>query len=213
MKVHIQRKKIRHAYLRVKDEKSVDLSIPENYDDKMIQSILEDKQTWILEKQKAFKKKQTVHQSFLNRDKIYFLGESYDYEELHTMMQCQSFSSWQKAYDYLLYQKAPTYITELVVELCQKFDLPLPKVQFRKMKRRWGTCYPRQNKIILNRQLIFLPPKAIELVIMHEINHFKYPHHQKSFYDALEKWIPDHKERSQLLSDFALILNASEELR
>ena len=37
--------------------------------------------------------------------------------------------------------------------------------------------------------------KAIEYVILHELNHLKFPHHQREFYENLQKLMPDFRQR------------------
>ncbi len=74
---------------------------------------------------------------------------------------------------------------------------PLIKAQF--MKTRWGVCHVNKNTIVLNSALLLKPLAAIEYVVAHEYTHFLHPNHQKGFYDALSKIMPDYRQRRQLL--------------
>ena len=38
---------------------------------------------------------------------------------------------------------------------------------------------------MINRALVFLPEKYLEEVIVHEVAHLKFPHHQKDFRDLV----------------------------
>ncbi|WP_178140096.1 M48 family metallopeptidase, partial [uncultured Campylobacter sp.] len=40
---------------------------------------------------------------------------------------------------------------------------------------------------------------AVRYVVLHELTHMLYPHHQKSFYDFIEKIMPDYKKQEQIL--------------
>jgi len=60
----------------------------------------------------------------------------------------------------------------------------------RNMKKRWGSCTPR-NRIIINSELIKAPKGCIEYVLVHEMCHLKYHNHSKSFYSIQSKLMPD----------------------
>lgn len=69
----------------------------------------------------------------------------------------------------------------------------------RSMKRRWGTCYPGANKIILASQLATKPPLCLEYVITHELLHFTWPNHGREFKTALARCWPQWRQLDQLL--------------
>ncbi len=57
----------------------------------------------------------------------------------------------------------------------------------------WGNCNPKLNLISLNQRLIFFRKEVIEYVIHHEIAHYTYQHHQKTFWNLVEEYCPDYK--------------------
>jgi len=64
--------------------------------------------------------------------------------------------------------------------------------------QRWGYC--RKNRsIVFNWQLIALPPKLAEFVIIHEYVHLSYLNHQDGFHRKLTSIIPDYKQREKKL--------------
>lgn len=67
-----------------------------------------------------------------------------------------------------------------------------PQLVIRRMKRRWGSLTPTK-KIILNPELIKVPVKCIDYVIIHELCHLVYPHHGKEFYELQEQIMPDYR--------------------
>lgn len=64
----------------------------------------------------------------------------------------------------------------------------------RKMKARWGTCYPERKLININLYLAKRPIKEIESVVLHELIHLKYRHHTKDFFNEVKKYMPDYDE-------------------
>ena len=74
------------------------------------------------------------------------------------------------------------------------------RVVVRKMTTRWGSCNSRKGYINLSLNLIKKAPELVEYVVLHELTHLIYPHHQKSFYDFIVKLMPDFKTREQRLN-------------
>lgn len=74
------------------------------------------------------------------------------------------------------------------------------RVVIRKMTTRWGSCNSRKGYINLSLNLIEKAPELVEYVVLHELTHLIYPHHQKSFYDFIAKLMPDFKTREQRLN-------------
>jgi hypothetical protein len=81
----------------------------------------------------------------------------------------------------------------------QYLELPATQLQFRKMKRRWGSCSSK-GSITLNTELIKKDFSLIDYVIVHEICHLKVPAHNKAFYSLVESILPDWKKRKKLLN-------------
>ena len=86
-----------------------------------------------------------------------------------------------------------------------KYGLKKPTVVIKRMKTRWGSCVPKKDKIILNMELIRAPAHCIEYVILHELIHLKYSHHNKDFYDFLSLIMSDWQERKSKLEHITMI--------
>ena len=79
------------------------------------------------------------------------------------------------------------------------FDVPLPKICFRKMKSRWGSCTADCGKITLNTMLTEKPLMCIRYVIAHELAHFVVQDHSERFYKVLDIVMPEHKEIRKMM--------------
>jgi predicted metal-dependent hydrolase len=76
--------------------------------------------------------------------------------------------------------------------------LPPPRLQIRRMQRRWGSCTP-SGTLILNTTLIRAPRTCIDYVITHELCHLRHADHSPEFYRLLSLAIPDWEERKTRL--------------
>lgn len=84
--------------------------------------------------------------------------------------------------------------------LFNRFDIGVPKMEIRRMKNRWGSCTPK-GKILINPELIKVPRRCIEYVVIHELCHLVVPLHNKKFYEVLTEVMPEWerwKERLEL---------------
>jgi predicted metal-dependent hydrolase len=72
----------------------------------------------------------------------------------------------------------------------------------RKMRGRWGSCNPRDARILFSLSLARVPPQCLDYVIVHELAHLLVPSHDKRFYDLVELHCPDWKAVRRLLRDW-----------
>ncbi len=94
---------------------------------------------------------------------------------------------------------------ERIYPIFEKLEIKYPTIKLREMKSRWGSCMPIKNQITLNKKLLKTPIHCIEYVVVHEFCHFIHPNHSKSFYDLVEKIMPDYKFRKKELEKYAVI--------
>lgn len=98
-------------------------------------------------------------------------------------------------------QRAGIYFKRMLTESLGHFEsygLPVPQLKLRQMPTRWGSCTP-SGVINLNPDLIKAPGSCIEYVIVHEICHLINRNHDKSFYELLERILPDWQRRKHVL--------------
>jgi len=69
-------------------------------------------------------------------------------------------------------------------------EFKVSELVLRTMDKRWGSC-TSDGKIILNTILVKAPKACIEYVLVHELCHLKYPHHNKAFYELQTLLMPD----------------------
>ncbi len=79
-------------------------------------------------------------------------------------------------------------------------------LRVRTMKTRWGTCNVRTHVITLNTLLACYPPKCLEYIVVHELAHLLEPNHSPRFHAIVEQYLPDWRERKQLLRTFSFVI-------
>jgi predicted metal-dependent hydrolase len=79
-----------------------------------------------------------------------------------------------------------------------KRDAPTPRVRYRRMAKRWGSCSPK-GAVTLNTELGKAPLHCIDYVVVHELCHLLHPHHDQRFHRLLSGILPDWKHRKDRL--------------
>jgi len=89
--------------------------------------------------------------------------------------------------------QARRHLVPRVQELSQRHRLPIARVTVRSQRTRWGSCSER-NSISLNEKLIFLPPRLVSQLMVHELCHTVYHNHSKEFWALVEALSPRCRE-------------------
>ena len=87
----------------------------------------------------------------------------------------------------------------LLGEISTQTGLGFNRLSIRSQKTRWGSCSIRGN-ISLNDQLLFMPAKTVEYLMIHELCHTRHLNHSKAFWGLVEHHCPDYRNHEQLLS-------------
>jgi len=100
-----------------------------------------------------------------------------------------------------LYSEA--FITQRVEYFAKKMQLTYTKLQFRKMKSRWGSCNSR-GEIVLNSELTKVAAPLIDYVVVHELAHLIHMNHSKAFHSLVQNYLPEAKESRKELKQIHL---------
>ncbi len=91
-------------------------------------------------------------------------------------------------------------IKDVILGVCEKvypyyaqLGIRYPKIKFRKMVSRWGSCHNGKGVLTFNTNLMYASYECIEYVVLHEFTHFLQPNHSQKFYSELEKVCPNWK--------------------
>ncbi|WP_319372138.1 YgjP-like metallopeptidase domain-containing protein [uncultured Ilyobacter sp.] len=74
------------------------------------------------------------------------------------------------------------------------------KIRVKPLKSSWGICYSNGN-ITLNIKLIKADLKIMKYVIIHELCHLLHHNHSKEFWNEVKKFFPEYKEAKKILKD------------
>ncbi|MBR2877168.1 MAG: M48 family metallopeptidase [Clostridia bacterium] len=218
----LSRKNVKNLNLRVKPDGTIFISASNRVTQEKIDSFLEEHADFILnalrryEELEASKPKELEYKT---GEKIKILGSERlikieegaknqvecDKEILAlTVKNTQDFEMKKKTVEKWKRAQAELVVKEICEAMYPYFKLYVPEypqIKFRKMVSRWGSCQPSTNILTFNTSLIEVPVSCIEYVVAHEFTHFLEANHSKSFYNKLERVMPDWKERRNILNN------------
>ena len=219
----VEKKKIKNMYLKVKKDKKIIVEIPIRMSLNIAKEFVKNKVKWIKKQQELcdMREKKKEKLEFKNGETIYLLGKKYklelieqknnyveiDKENIKIYIKEKYINDEnyiEKFYEKWLKTYALNIFKTLTIQyqaMLQKYNIKVPKIEVRQMKSRWGSCIPAYNKVVFNLQLIQAPVCCIEYVVLHELSHFKYQNHSKNFYNFIEGFMPDWKERKRILNN------------
>ena len=101
----------------------------------------------------------------------------------------KSLNKYLTKYIYAIYEERLNYWYSIFEE-----KIPVPNLKIRKMASRWGVCNIKNHNVTLNLELSKYNIRCLDYVIVHELSHFIYHNHSKSFWNLVSKYYPNYKK-------------------
>lgn len=216
-------KRVKNINLRVRDDGTVGISAPQGVSVEQVEGILRKRETFLLQAMDKFQELEELApktRTYTDGEVWYLLGRPYrltveagkenalweEGETLHMQVRDpgslalreKTFRAWQKA---RCAQICET-VCRSVYPSFQAQGVAFPEIRVRFLTSRWGSCKPKAGLLTFSSQLAEAPLPCVEYVVCHEFTHFLHPDHSKAFYAALERVLPDWKERRRLLNTY-----------
>jgi predicted metal-dependent hydrolase len=216
----LERKRVKNINLRIRPNGTVYVSANKRVSLKTIEEFLRKKSDFILtnlDKYAEMKKFAPTEKEYVTGEAFAYLGRDLRLQvkqgvrnEINsdgvylylTVKNVDSIETKRRAVQKWAESECRRVLTEIVENtypIFEKYGVPFPKLIFREMSSRWGSCQPRRSVITLNKRLLEVPRECAEYVVMHEFAHFIHLNHSKQFYEFLSTLMPDWKERKAIL--------------
>lgn len=210
--------KRRSIGLRI-DDRGLTISAPLRASEKWLHSVLQDKANWVVEKLDGWQTRKPAE--ILWRD-----GETIDYlGELLVLRVAQSLfasppnrrgkdlwvfvaddgeiahiekivSRWYQGEAQIIFEQRAAHYAQLL-------DVSPRAIRLSSAKAQWGSC-TASGTVRLNEQLVKLPQRLIDYVVVHELAHLRELNHSAAFWRIVESVCPDYASLRSELKDIAL---------
>ncbi len=200
------------------DDRGLTVSIPLRASEKWLHSVLQDKAFWVLEKLDGWQACKPPEIRWQNGEKIDYLGELLELRVVQSLFATpahqrnnelwvfvadddnhyieQSVSEWYRQQAEKLFVRRAAYFSPLLNVMPREVKLSEAKTQ-------WGSCNA-QGSVRLNVQLIKLPERLIDYVVVHELAHLRELNHSASFWRVVKSVCPDYARLRGELRDVAI---------
>lgn len=207
----LERKNVKHARIRVSENLSVRVLVPENFDCTDIQNLIKKKQNWIDKNLNKFKGR--TEKIKLHDNQILLFGNKYTYfyrSEFHNRVVVnQEYKTIQSKTNLLdddeqlkWYKRfAKRHINQRLIDVSSQHKYEYNKVFIRDQSTKWGNCSTEKN-LSFNWRLIKTPHFVIDYLIFHELVHTRIMNHTNKFWTELKSLYPEYQEAIKWLDKY-----------
>lgn len=223
VEIELLRKNVKNINLLIRPDFSITLSANPSIPDEAILDYIEKKKSWIsnrIGKFKQTKSENVIEHEYVSGESFKFLGKQYRLLVEYTsstervilsdgylklfVREKRKMATKARLIDEWYRENASNVFAESlhrIYPLISESAIGLPSIEFKIMKKRWGSCLRSKGIILLNLELIKAPKYCIDYVVFHELVHFIHKDHNSYFFETLSVKMPDWKQRKSLLDE------------
>ena len=207
--------KRRSIGLRI-DDNGLTVNVPLRSSEKWLNSVLNEKADWVIEKLGSWQTKKKEKQLWLEGEKIAFRGETLTLRIIPSLFNTppqlrgeqlylhvtditnegkieKAIAKWYRDEAERVFQECVTHYAPLMSVLPKQIKLTSARTQ-------WGSC-TTQGVVRLNWNLVKMPLHLIDYVVVHELAHLIEMNHSAAFWRIVESACPEYlKFRAELRS-------------
>lgn len=197
----------RYTYFRFRADKTLEIVLPRGRKVDLA-SAIKNRQTWIVKHYEQISQSRRI----LDEDQVMFGGEhlklifeeSQEKEELlhdpirkEVTVRSSERSRIRELVRRWFLKETSRYVVAKLEGLSGELDVKYRRADVRQMKN-WGYC-TRDGRLSFNWQLIALPERLREYIILHELAHLSEFNHSSAFKGRLAAFCPDYRQREKEL--------------
>ncbi|WP_129407967.1 M48 family metallopeptidase [Marinitoga lauensis] len=207
IKYNIIKSKRKTLSIIIENNGNIIVRAPKFLSDYEIKKFVFEKRKWIISKLLTIKP--IEEKKYIDGEKFLYLGKYYKLitiegnygvgiqdNFLYISLKKDFFNNLELKKEMILKwykNEAKRIINERLKYYSKIMKLTYGKVYMRDQKTRWGSCSGKNN-LSFNFRIIMAPMRKIDYIIVHELAHIRYKHHQKTFWDYVEKYCNDYLE-------------------
>ena len=98
--------------------------------------------------------------------------------------------------DAVLERLPRNHLPQRVEAWCTQVGVAMPPIIVSDQQKRWGSC-DRSGTIRLNWRIIQAPMRLVDYVVVHELVHLRHRGHDREYWQALGRVMPDYERRRE----------------
>lgn len=172
--VRVIRSKRKSLGLQVKSDGTVYARVPNKVSDETVRRFIDKNTEWLLRKRNEWKSSK---------------------ERMYALLPEVESAAGRRQIRRLVEQRTAFY-SELM-------GISYGRIFLRNQKTRWGSCSSDGN-LNFNCRLLYVPLELLDYVVVHELAHRRHMNHSPEFWQEVERYMPDYKERRARLKRYGI---------
>ncbi|TAN78014.1 MAG: M48 family peptidase [Gallionella sp.] len=210
--------KRRSIGLRI-DDRGLTVSVPLRASEQWLHSVLQDKAHWVVEKLDGWQARKPLEIRLADGETIPFLGELLTLRVVQSLFAAPAHRHGGELRVYVVddseaarieqavsrwYQhEAKQLFASRVAHYAALLNVSPRAIKLSSATTQWGSCTAR-GTVRLNTQLIKLPLRLIDYVVVHELAHLREMNHSAAFWGVVGSVCPDYAKLRRELKAVAL---------
>jgi len=201
------------------DARGLTVCVPVRTTEKWLHSVLQEKAGWVLEKLNGWQTRKQTEMHWGEGETIPYKGELLTLRLEQGLFAAPAQQLGRELRVFAVHGSAGEHIeqavlcwyrreaeqifAERVAHYAQLLGVAPRAVKLSAAKAQWGSC-TAHGSVRLNVQLIKLPLRLIDYVVVHELAHLRELNHSAAFWRVVESVCPDYAKMRKELKSFAL---------
>jgi len=203
--------------IEVKTDASVIVRMPQSIPPEKVRKLVETKSEWIAAQVQKYSSRPRITRSYTDGETLPFLGEEHPVIRKTGSPAKAEFTDGRflitipdgftetdqtaiaRDLTVMLYRRIGTDpLEEIIQHYAPLAEVASPRLRIRLQERKWGCCTPK-NGIIINARILLAPKIVAEYIVVHELAHLRFRHHQKTFWNEVERLMPEYRDAEKIL--------------
>lgn len=219
VKIQVQKKKRKTASIYVERDGSVSVYVPEHLTDDEIAALVERQQyqiyrnlaKWQLLNENRIEREAVNGESFLYRGRNYYLQFSdavkgIELRDGRFLVAEGKREKITELFKEFYRERGKEYLPGRVAHFAEKMGLASEEVSIMELKNRWASCSVKRPKLNFHWKVMMAPLTVIDYLIVHELAHLKFTKHDASFWNEVDKVLPDYVKQKEWLKRYGASL-------
>ena len=201
------------------DDRGLTVSVPLRASEKWLHSVLPDKARWVVEKLDGWQMRKPVEARWEDGETVHYLGEMLIMRVVHGLFAAPAHRRGNQLWVFVVNGCGPAHIEQAVAHWHRQeaerlfagrvahyaalLEVTARAVRLSSAKTQWGCCTAR-GTVHLNRQLVKLPLRLVDYVVVHELAHLREMNHSAKFWEVVGSVCPNYARLRRELKMVAL---------
>ncbi|WP_261369186.1 M48 family metallopeptidase [Yersinia mollaretii] len=207
IKYSLKQSKRKTTSIFIERDGGITLLAPESYDIEKIESILEEKRSWIYRNQAEWEdlNRTKINREFVSGEGFLYLGSNYrlklvDEQKEDLILKSGYFLMRRDKAGYGSELFKQFYRTKGLSRICKRVEHFAPKlgvdyraVRVMELQHHWASCSPKGD-LNFHWRCLMAPLAVLDYIVVHELAHRIHRNHNAAFWNLVDKIMPDYQK-------------------